>query len=150
MRKLAVAVMVVVGLTFFASDAFAQIDFGVRAGLYTDVSEPFVGVEAITPITGSWFFNPNVEWVFIEGGDLFTINGDVHYDFATGSRNLIWAGGGLALAWENQDDNSETDLGFNVIGGIGRRIETLLPYLQVKYTRIDEGDDLVLAAGVRF
>ena len=42
-----------------------------------------IGVELITPVTRSVFFNPNLEWVFVEGGDLATLNADFHYDLET-------------------------------------------------------------------
>ena len=127
----------------------AEVDWGVRAGWYTDVSEPFFGVEAITPITGNFWFNPNIEWVFIDGGDLATINADVHYDWDTGDENLLWAGLGVALAYENLGD-SDFNFGGNLFAGYGRQYGSLIPYAQLKYTRIDSGDDFVIAAGVRF
>lgn len=149
MKKLFLAVFVI-ALASAAAPAFAQVDFGVRAGYYTDVQEGFVGVEAITPIARSWFFNPNVEWVLMDGGDYFTINGDVHYDFRTGSPTMIWAGAGLAVGYDNTGVDAETDLGFNLIAGIGRRVETLIPYGQLKYTTAGDGNDFVIAGGLRF
>ena len=127
----------------------AETKWGVRAGYYTDVSEPFVGVEALVPISGKIFFNPNVEYVLIDGGDLFTINADAHYDFDTGGDAMVWAGAGLALAYYNLDD-SDTEFGGNIFGGVGTEWNGLIPYAQLKYTRIDEGDDFVIGVGLRF
>ena len=37
----------------------AAVDVGVRFGLYTDVDEPFAGVELITRVAHRIYFNPN-------------------------------------------------------------------------------------------
>lgn len=132
----------------FAVVADAEVRFGLRAGEYTDVSEPFLGAEIITPIGGRWYFNPNIELVFVDDGDLATFNADFHYDFKTGTRTLVWAGGGLAVVYENFVE-SETDLGGNVIGGVGWNVGEVLPYVQVK-ALLGDRDDFVVMGGIRF
>lgn len=140
-------------LVLVAMPALAQFgeewDFGVRTGVYVDQGDPFIGVEALTPITGNFFFNPNVEWVFIDGGDFATINADVHYDLDLNTDYYVWVGGGLAGIYENLND-SEFDLGFNALGGIGWRFGTWIPYAQAKVLISDVNDEVVGAVGVRF
>ena len=147
MRKFAfLAVLVCLAVPATAAD----FDWGVRTGVYMDQGDAFLGVEALTPITRSFYFNPNIEWVFIDGGDLATVNADVHYDFEVGTRRFAWAGAGLALGWVNTNDDDETDLGANLFAGYGAQMDWGRPYAQVKYVNIDEFDDIVLAVGVRF
>lgn len=140
-------------LAFASMPAFAQFgsewDFGVRTGLYIDTGDPFIGFEALTPITGNWFFNPNVEWVFAEGGDLATLNADVHYDLNLRTRNFVWVGAGLAGIYDNFGD-SEFDIGANILAGIGMRYGTWIPYAQAKVLVSDANDEIVGAVGVRF
>lgn len=146
--KALVSALSVVVLCGLAEVADAQVRFGIRAGEYTDVSEPFLGAEIITPIGGNWFFNPNVEWVFLDDGDLATINADIHYDFSTGSRAFVWAGGGLAVVYENVGE-SETDLGANVLAGVGWNVGEVIPYVQIKGL-LGDRDDFVVMGGIRF
>ena len=133
-----------------ASAQFAEEwAFGLRTGIYVDQGDPFIGVEGLTPLYPGWFFNPNVEWVFIDGGDFATINLDIHYDLDLETDYYVWVGGGLAGLYENLGD-SEFDLGANILGGIGWHVDTWLPYAQVKVLVSDVNDEVVGAVGVRF
>lgn len=152
----------VAGLTALAlsllltpTPAAADTDFGVRGGLYSDASSGFVGVELLTGITGSWFFNPNAEYVFVDDGDLATINLDAHYDLPLRAPADVWLGGGLAVVFADDDrprgnDDSETDIGVNLLAGVGfLRREAIRPYVQGKILIADE-TEAVIAVGIRF
>jgi hypothetical protein len=135
-----------------AATAEAQWDFGVRGGYYSDVEEAFLGAELLTPIgPGGWYFNPNVEYVFVDPGDLFSINGDFHYDFwQEGSWNAwLGAGPGVIFRDTGRRRGDETDLGLNLLAGIGARQGATRPYLQGKVVFADE-TEAVLAVGLRF
>lgn len=159
MTRLPVMALALAGLLVPTLAQAQDIDFGVRAGYYSDVEEGFLGVEALRGFGrgGHWFFNPNLEWVFIDGGDYATLNGDVHYDFDTDGPFAVWVGGGPALVYNSfdrprrrGDDDSETDFGFNLLAGIGTaRRMAIRPYLQGKILLSDE-TEAVIAVGVRF
>jgi hypothetical protein len=137
-------------LIVLAFPAESQVRFGVRAGEYTDLSEPFIGIEFITPITPRWYFNPNIEFVFVDPGDLITLNGDVHYDFETGSIVMPWVGGGLALIYADIGER-DTSLGLNVLAGVGWRVSReIIPYVQIKGIVGGDHEDFVIMGGVRF
>jgi len=146
-------------LVFLApAPAEAQIDLDLRAGLYTDVEEAFVGFGILTPVTDRWFFNPNVEYVFVDPGSLWTLNGDFHYDFAQSGNMTFWAGAGPAIIFRDfdddgrrgrRDDDNETDFGANLLAGVGAVRGAVRPYGQVKVILSDE-TEAVLAFGVRF
>jgi hypothetical protein len=156
-----VLVLLVAGLLLVPTLAQAQdLDFGVRVGYYSDVEEGFLGFELLRGFGrgGHWFFNPNLEWVFIDGGDYATLNGDVHYDFDTEGPFAVWVGGGPALVYNSfdrprrfrDDDDSETDFGFNILAGVGSaRRAAIRPYLQGKILLSDD-TEAVIAVGVRF
>jgi hypothetical protein len=143
-----------VGLTVLAivvSATSARADlFGVRGGVYTNLSKPFVGAELITPIAHRVFFNPNVEYVFIDNDTYLTFNGDFHYDFHTHSRALVWAGGGLAVIYENPKGSagSSTDAGANFLFGVGVRGD-VIPYVQAKLIA-KKNTEFVVGFGLRF
>jgi hypothetical protein len=134
--------------------AAAEIDFGLRGGYYTDAEEFFLGAELITQISDTrWFFNPNVEFVFVDPGDLATLNLDVHYDFRTNDDDVyVWAGGGPAIIFRDDGrrrDDDETDAGLNLLAGVGWQLESIIPYLQGKILLADDSE-AVVAVGVRF
>lgn len=152
-RRISVlALLTAAGLVLFAPAASAQ-DFGIRGGIYG--GDGMIGVELLTPISDDWWFNPNVEYVFVDDGDLFTLNGDAHYDFDTDGNYYLWAGGGLAVIFSDldrpgRDDGSETDLGLNLLAGAGWNPgASVRPYVQGKVTISDDTEGS-LAVGVRF
>lgn len=135
-----------------ATAASAQdIDGDLRIGLYSDVSELYVGGGLLTHMTGRWFFNPNVEYVFVDNGDLWTINADFHYDLARQREADFWLGGGPALVFrENRFGNDETDFGVNLLGGVSfLRDRYFRPYFQAKLLISDDTEG-VITFGLRF
>jgi len=138
----------------FANPAHAEWDFGLRGGYYTDAEEPFLGLELLTQVGDTrWWFNPNVEFVFVDPGDLWTLNLDFHYDFDTSDRDTyVWAGGGPAVVFRDRGgrfDDDDTEAGLNLLAGIGWQREAFVPYLQGKILLSDDSE-AVLAVGVRF
>jgi hypothetical protein len=132
--------------------AAADTKFGLRGGYYTDLGDPFLGAEVLLPITQRIYFNPNFEYVFVEGDFTFlTINADFHYDFPTAGRYYVWAGAGLALIRSDPpgDDNGDTDPGLNLLAGVGFQTGSVIPYFQAKLI-LDHGSEFVLGFGVRF
>lgn len=142
-------------LTSLALVAPAQaVDFGVRAGVYEDANEGFVGGELLIGIANPWYFNPNVEYVFVDNGDLITVNADFHYDFDVQAPLFVWAGGGPALIVSDRDrpgrdDDGDTEVGANLLAGVGWQAGAVVPYLQAKVILSDDSQ-AVLAFGVRF
>jgi hypothetical protein len=128
------------------------IDFGVRAGGYLEDADPFAGLELLVPITDQWFFNPNLEFVFADR-DRVSANFDAHYDFRRTGDYYVWAGGGLAVIHTDEGDrareDSETDLGANLLGGVGWRLDGMTPYAQLKIVVADDAE-FVAGVGVRF
>lgn len=147
----AVLLLALCGLLAFPGTSRA-IDVGVRGGFYSDAEAGFIGAEVLTGLTRSWFLNPNFEYVFVDDGDLYTLNLDAHYDFPTRARSpfYLWAGGGPALIFSDDGRNDETDLGLNLLAGVGfGKGQALRPYVQGKVV-IAEDTEAVLAVGIRF
>ena len=153
-RKMAVLVFAAAAVAVLApAPAQAQVDFGVRGGFYSDSEAGFVGLELLFGLNRDWFLNPNFEYVFVDDGDLSTVNLDVHYDLPT--RNApyyLWLGGGPALVLRDDELSGEddTELGLNLLAGLGfGKGEAIRPYVQGKILVSDE-TEAVLGVGVRF
>jgi hypothetical protein len=130
----------------------AGLDFGVRAGAYLEDEDPFVGLELLTRLGASdWFFNPNVEFVFADERDRVSLNADFHYDFLQERQFYLWAGAGLGAIYteSGQGRDSETDLGANLLGGIGWKLSGMTPYAQLKIVLADDAE-VVAGVGLRF
>jgi hypothetical protein len=152
--RLLVSLLWIGAVALASSPALADVDVGIRGGYYTDVGEPFLGLDLLIPIADAkWFFNPNFEYVFVDPGDLSTLNLDVHYDFDTDQNDLfVWLGGGPAVIFRDRGgrhDDNETDIGLDLLGGIGWQLDAIVPYFQAKAI-VSDDSEFVLAVGVRF
>ena len=132
-----------------ASPAGARDMFGVRTGFYTDVDEPFIGIEGLFGLGNHVYLNPNFEYVFTEDPHYMTFNADFHYDFPTRSRAYVWAGAGLGVLYTNPEvGDSNTDVGLNLLFGVGLKGH-VVPYVQGKVI-VSEDTAFVLGVGLRF
>ncbi|HUP24726.1 MAG TPA: hypothetical protein VNB06_17540 [Thermoanaerobaculia bacterium] len=144
-------------LSFSAPVGAQGWDFGVRTGIYTDIEEPFLGVEALHQIRRTpWMFNPNVEYVFVEHGSLWALSADVHYDFDLDMEKVdVWAGGGPTVLLRDSDarrigpDRDSNDFGLNLIAGAGVKRGSVRPYGQIKVILSDD-TEVALQVGLRF
>jgi hypothetical protein len=126
--------------------------FGLRTGVYTDLSDMFIGAEYLTPIGSRVFFNPNIEYVFVSRGNYWTFNFDAHYDFPTYSTVYVWTGGGIGILHFNPEGRADanTDMGLNLLFGLGfNTASNVIPYIQGKAI-ISDNTDFSLGFGVRF
>lgn len=153
--RLALVLALALGIvSVLSAPARADVDWGLRAGVYDDADEPFVGGELLVDVWQRWFFNPNLEVVLVDDGSLVTLNGDVHYDFPLDAPFAVWAGGGPAVIFIEPDDDcrrceDETDIGLNLLAGAGLQRGAVRPYVQGKVILADDRE-VSLAIGVRF
>ncbi len=141
-------------MIFSSEDINAQDrgKFGIRTGVYTDLSDMFLGVEYLAPIGSRVYFNPNIEYVFVPDADYWTFNFDAHYDFPTYSDLFVWAGGGIGVLHFNPDGpaHADTDVGLNLLFGFGFNTSSnIIPYIQGKAI-VSDNTDFELGMGIRF
>lgn len=138
-----------VGALATSSNALPLIGFNARGGQYTDTNKAFLG--------GGVDFNllmikasPNFEWVFIDGGKLYTTNFDASFNFSLAAAE-VWAGGGYVLRTTNLDNlDSVTKGGVNLFVGGGLGLIPLKPFAQLKYSYVSNQDEFIWMLGVRF
>jgi hypothetical protein len=125
--------------------------FGARIGVYADQRDTFVGGEFLSPIVGRLYFNPNVEYVFVDNGTYATFNLDFHYDIPLRGPAFTWAGMGLGILYDNPEGapGSNTDPAANVLFGVGINADGWIPYVQAKVIAASEKSDFVLGGGVK-
>ena len=73
--------------------------FGIRGGKYTDMGKMFLGAEILSGVGTNLYFNPNIEYVFVNNEDYATFNLDLHYDVLSSSSTYFWLGGRLGALW---------------------------------------------------
>ena len=149
--SLAIAFTTLVLFLSLFSNARAQTYVDARMGAYVDAEDLFVGGGVLTRIVDSFYLNPNVEYVFAERADVATFNFDFHYDFPERRNVFAWAGAGLAVLYNDPDGpiESNTDVGANLLFGVGFDLDPVIPYIQGKVI-LSEDNEFVLGFGVRF
>lgn len=150
--KWAMWVSVMLAALAWAGVSQAAVDADLRAGVYPDADAVSVGGGVLAPMGGStgWYFNPNVEVAMGSHRDLIAMSGDFHYDFAHQSNTSVWLGGGPAILVSNPEfGDSHTDLGINVLTGVGAKHGDVRPFAQLRGTMSDDSQ-IAIAGGVRF
>jgi hypothetical protein len=124
-RRVSVGIIAVCAL-FFAAPAFAQIGYGVRAGLSIDPDQFHFGGHVETkPIFDKVTFRPNAELGFGEHLTLFTANLEFVYPIALQNKPArLYVGGGPAISIWSYDadfggfDDNDAGAGFNFLAGL--------------------------------
>jgi len=152
-RVIPILAMAHAGLLALSAAPARAADVGVRAGVYSfedGPEEPFLGAELLFHAGDGIFFNPNAEYVFVDGARYWTFNFDAHWDLPVRGPYL-WLGGGLAIVYVDPDGppGSTTEAHANLLAGIGFRTGGVVPYIQVKLITGDP-TTFVAAAGLRF
>ena len=129
----------------------AGVDADVRAGVFTNADAVGVGAGILTPIGDRnyrWYANPNAE-VALGGDDMVALNGDFHYDVSHQRTTSVWLGAGPAIIIQDHKGNSDTNLGMNVLAGMGKTQGNVRPYGQIKGV-VADNSGVALVGGVRF
>lgn len=144
------ATLALAGSTWHPRQASAEVDVDLRAGIYTDVSALALGGGFMSSMGSRWFFNPNLEVAIADGGNLFTVNGDFHYDLPSEGPVSLYFGGGPTLLFADPEGggDSDTQFGLNLLVGVSG-LGAQRPFAQVKGIFAD-GSEVALMGGIRF
>ena len=146
------ALAAIVGVMASApTPARAATDYDLRLGVYTDASAFALGAGLISGVgSTSWYFNPNLEMAFGDDANVVTLNGDLHYDFASSGAMSFYAGAGPAIVYVNPEfADSDTNLGLNLFGGVTAMRGSSRPFVQIKGILSDD-TELALMGCIRF
>jgi hypothetical protein len=117
------ALGIVMAISFVAATpSQAQVRPGVQAGMSLDPDQFFFGGHVETsPLVDRLRFRPGVDIGIGDDVTLVGFNLDFTYTFASRSPWAIYAGGGPALNWIDDDFGSDTAGGFNLLIGARQR-----------------------------
>ncbi|HTM57392.1 MAG TPA: hypothetical protein VL123_03155 [Candidatus Udaeobacter sp.] len=150
----ALSLSVTLAVVVASPPARAGVDADVRAGVFTSADNAVgVGAGILTPIGDRnyrWYANPNAEFaVGNTDENLVSVNGDFHYDLAHQRTTSVWVGAGPAVIIQDRHGDSNTDLGLNLLAGMGKTRGTVRPYGQVKGV-LSDNSGVAIVGGVRF
>jgi hypothetical protein len=94
----------------------------------------------------------SLDLFFPERGNYFELNGNIAYGFSIEGNNSLfpYVGSGLSLAhMSGGNNNSDTDLGLNLLAGTAFAAEHLRPFVEARF-EVGGGEQLVFTAGVLF
>jgi hypothetical protein len=149
---LTIAAIAAAAMFALMTPAKAQTEGDVRAAYHADQEAVGVGGGILTEVGDSnrWKFNPNVEIAFADDDDdQMSLNGDFRYDITRDSDVAFWMGAGPALLVNELGDDSDTDVGLNLLTGIGASRGDVRPFGQLRGVVADQSE-VVLAGGIHF
>ena len=136
---LRIAALCCAALVLLPGAAAAQQAAGVRAGLSVDPDQFYFGGHFETgPLADRVHFRPNVELGV--GNDLTTVAANLELVYKAPLRRHPWSvygGGGPAINFYDFENDSETEGGFNILGGFEHRDGL---FFEVKFGMIDSPD----------
>lgn len=116
-RALAVALVLLGGVSVAAEAQSSALHFGPRIGYNFDAEEFTLGVHFLKPLTNAIAFYPSVDYFLVDGVTLLGLNADLRYQVPAQNLEWLYLGAGLNLLYASADGESDTDAGLNLIGG---------------------------------
>ncbi len=143
--------ILILALAAFALPAWAHTEGDLRAGFHTDQEAVAVGGGILAGVGDShrWKFNPNVEVAFADEDDGLSVNGDFRYDVTRDKDVAFWMGAGPALLVNDFADDSNTDVGLNLLTGVGASNGDVRPFGQLRGV-VADNSEVVLSGGIHF
>ena len=124
----------------FASNANAQWQYGLRAGVSADPDQFVIGGHLETkPLISKLTFRPNLEAGFGDNSTLVALNFEFAYRIDINQKPWwVYVGGGPAAVWHHHD-GGDTDFGggFNFLVGVQHRKGL---FAEIKVGAIDSPD----------
>ena len=100
------------------TEAQAQSQLGPHLGINVDTDDFFIGGNGHFPIS-SIVLNPRLDFYLSDNVTNIGLNGNLYYQFGEEKKSVVFhAGGGLAMLYTSHDGGSDTDFGFNLLGGM--------------------------------
>ncbi|HKI74552.1 MAG TPA: hypothetical protein VJ998_07910 [Pseudomonadales bacterium] len=123
----------------------------LKAGNYFDIDDPYVGIGYDMPVAPRWSIDPNMEYIFVNTGSLYTFNVDAKYQLNPAAANPMWLGAGVGMIRRTGPFPNSTDSAVNLGWGIdfaGYK-GGITPFISTKAV-FSDNSDFAVSFGVRF
>jgi opacity protein-like surface antigen len=133
------------------NEASAQNQLGVNVGYNIDAERFFAGGQfRFAPPALPVVINPSLETYFIEDLTLLQIDVNALYPFGTNNTTFTpYAGAGIGIGYANNEDDSSTSAGLNLIAGASFGFGRLQPFAEARIN-FDDGTNVGLRGGLLF
>ncbi len=125
---------------------------GLRVGNDFENEQLMAGGHLWLPLGVLWKFVPSAEYYFTENDTTrWQFNGD--FLFKPNPRGFFYLGAGVAVQYlDSEYVSEEFDFGGNLIAGMefGRIRSPITPYIQARWTFIDDDQFFTLLGGINF
>ena len=148
-RWLMVFVMCGIASLVHADGGFGYSGWGPRVGVSVDPDQAFGGIHLdLGEFAPNVRFQPNAELGVGDDQVVLALNLEASYLFPVNQSWMPYVGGGLGINYVNFDeprgrsgDDDDTDLGFNVLGGV-QRVRSSAPdlFMELKLGLSDSPD----------
>ncbi len=134
-----------------ASAGLGPIGLSASGGVSSDGEEDFFLGAGARFSLGTLAILPNAEYIFVENGTSYSLNGDVALTVLPLAVASGWVGAGVGLFTVDPDASGpSTETVVNLLAGVGITSVPLKPYGQLKYVFREGDDPFVFSVGVRF
>jgi len=144
---LALAVMVLVAGTGGLRAQTRNMHIGPRIGYNFDVEKVALGAQFGLPIATRLEFYPSFDYYFVDEGSLWALNGDLKYRVFPERPRWLYVGAGVNVARAGVNDVHDTEVGFNLLGGIESLRGRIHPFAEARLT-IGDGSSFQIAGGL--
>jgi hypothetical protein len=138
-----------------AQNAGSDTMLGPHLGVNLDADDAFVGIEGrfdaaqVSPSVALQL-NPSFSFYLVDHGALFDLAFNVPFEFAlSGSSVRPYAAPGLSVFYHSGDNDSDTHLALNLIGGVGFALSSVYPFVQLRVL-VGHGSSAEIMGGALF
>jgi hypothetical protein len=153
-RSVVLAALLLLSLVVPTVSGAGPIGWNLSGGRYDNLAGTdhpyFVGLGPRVSL-GSIILAPNAEWLFVDAGQVYTLNLDAAMVVVPAGVASAWVGGGVGFRTVKPDHlDATTDRTLNLLAGAGLNLVPMKPYAQLKWVIEDGQKPVAISAGVRF
>lgn len=124
-----------------------NMHIGPRVSYNFDVERVAIGAQFGLPIANRLEFYPSFDYYLVDEGSLWALNGDLKYRVFPERPRWLYIGAGVNLARAGFGNQHETDVGFNLLGGVESLRGWIHPFAEARLT-IGDGSSFQIAGGL--
>jgi hypothetical protein len=124
-----------------------NLHIGPHVAYNFDVEKVAVGAQFSVPLFHRVEFYPSFDYYFVDEGSLWALNGDLKYRVFPDRPRWLYVGAGINVARASFGNASDTEAGFNLLGGVESLRGRIHPFAEARLT-LGDGSSFQLAGGI--